>query len=426
MTQAPSMTFDDRDEFGRKKIAERIITLLNSDITVSPLVLDGSWGLGKTEFCQKLISLMKKDDTHHLVYIDAFKADHADEPLLTVLAKVIEVLPEDKKKEKLIEKALPALRYGLKVGGKALVAHVLRQDTDSIFDDFDQEVKAAADKAIDESVESLLNDHVEADKNLRTLQSALKSVAAEKPIVLFVDELDRCRPDFAVLMLETIKHTFDVEGVQFVLVTNTDQLKASINHCYGSAIDAKRYIDKFVKFSLSLPHTYDNRQHNAEVSAVTHYKNLLEKSDILCELKLDKYAHFWLAERVINENSISLREVETLIRHLEIYQILYGHEPLSNQEQWMVKLMRVLGAMMVCFKPNMAKNTVSDSLDALELATFMGVTGPLSFGNRRAPTHPEMLMFMLAQSCKYNGEKFKPSRDQRVRWDNEEQGYFQG
>ncbi|MBJ6977682.1 P-loop NTPase fold protein, partial [Vibrio cholerae] len=76
-------------------------------------------------------------------------------------------------------------------------------------------------------------DHVEAESSLQALQQALKSIAEQKPIVLFIDELDRCRPNFSVLMLETIKHTFDVEGVQFVLITNTNQLKASINHCYG-------------------------------------------------------------------------------------------------------------------------------------------------------------------------------------------------
>ncbi|MCF9406550.1 KAP family NTPase, partial [Vibrio parahaemolyticus] len=220
-----------------------VITLLRSDITVSPLVIDGSWGLGKTEFCQKLLSLMSTEETHHLIYIDAFKADHADEPLLTVLAKVLEVLPSQEEQQGLIQKAIPALRYGLKTGGKALVAHILRQDTDSIINGFDEEVKQVADKAIDASVESLLKDHVEAESSLQALQQALKSIAEQKPIVLFIDELDRCRPNFSVLMLETIKHTFDVEGVQFVLITNTNQLKASINHCYGPTIDAQRYLD---------------------------------------------------------------------------------------------------------------------------------------------------------------------------------------
>ena len=257
------VSFEFRDEFNRKNIAEKVINLLRSDIEVSPLVVDGTWGLGKTEFCHKLICLMKEEETHNLIYVDAFKADHADEPLLTVLAKVLETLPESDEKNSLMNKAMPALRFGLKVGGKALVSHFLRQDADSIAGDFEEEVKQVADKAIDASVESLLKDHIEAEKNLKALQEALKAVADQKPIVLFIDELDRCRPDFAVLMLETIKHTFDIDGVQFVLVTNTNQLKASIHHCYGTSIDAQRYLDKFLKFTFTLPNTTNRNQQSA-------------------------------------------------------------------------------------------------------------------------------------------------------------------
>ncbi|TMP83510.1 P-loop NTPase fold protein, partial [Pseudoalteromonas sp. S983] len=247
------LTFDDRDEFKRKGIAEKAISLLQADINISPIVIDGSWGTGKTEFCHKLINLMQGNNSHNLIYIDAFKADHADDPLMTVLAEVIKVLPDDESKQGFMKKALPAVRYGFKASAKAVVAHALKQDFADVADDFDKEIQKAADKAIDATVESVLKDHVKAEKNLKALQNALADIATIKPIVLFVDELDRCRPNFAVDMLEIIKHTFDVEGVGFVLITNTKQLKASINHCYGHAVDAQRYLDKFVKFTIESP-----------------------------------------------------------------------------------------------------------------------------------------------------------------------------
>ena len=78
------LTFKQRDEFRRQPIAEKLISLLTSNIDISPMVIDGGWGTGKSEFCHKLIDLMNDDDTHHLIYVDAFQADHADEPLLTV------------------------------------------------------------------------------------------------------------------------------------------------------------------------------------------------------------------------------------------------------------------------------------------------------------------------------------------------------
>jgi predicted KAP-like P-loop ATPase len=136
-------------------------------------------------------------------------------------------------------KRLPALRCGLNVACNATVSHLLRQDSADIVDEFDKEISKAAGTAIDASVEGLLKDHIEADKNLKLLQRSLIEMASEKSILIFVDELDRCRQNFAV-------------NVQFVLVTITQQFKAAINHTYGGDVDAQRYLDKFLIFEETL------------------------------------------------------------------------------------------------------------------------------------------------------------------------------
>lgn len=179
MSINPELKFDTRDEFKRRAIAEKVISLLDADIDVSPMVIDGSWGLGKTEFCQKLINLMAEKGTHELIYIDAFKADHANEPLLTVLAEVLKVMPSDKTKTSLTKIAIPALRYSLKTGAKAVVSHLLRQDAADVIEEFEAEIKQVADKAIDASVETLLKDHVEAEKSLLALQDGLKCTSSD-------------------------------------------------------------------------------------------------------------------------------------------------------------------------------------------------------------------------------------------------------
>lgn len=56
------LTFEYRDEFKRRVIAEKIINLLMDD-EFSPMVLDGDWGVGKTEFCHKLINLIRADQS---------------------------------------------------------------------------------------------------------------------------------------------------------------------------------------------------------------------------------------------------------------------------------------------------------------------------------------------------------------------------
>ncbi|GAL22833.1 putative phage protein [Vibrio maritimus] len=75
------------------------------------------------------------------------------------------------------------------------------------------------------------------------------------PAFIFIDELDRCRPSYAVEMLETIKHIFDIEGVVFVVATDTEQLQHAVKAVYGEGFDARVYLSRFFnsRFSLKEP-----------------------------------------------------------------------------------------------------------------------------------------------------------------------------
>lgn len=419
-----NLKFEDRDEFKRKSIAEKVISVLQADIDISPMVIDGSWGTGKTEFCHKLINLMHVSDTHHLIYVDAFKADHADEPLMTVLAEVIKVLPDDDSKQSFMKKALPAVRYGLKTIAKAGVSHLLRQDIADVADDFDKQIQGAADKAIDATVESVLKDHVKADKNLKALQVALADIAAIKPIVLFIDELDRCRPNFAVDMLEIIKHTFDVDGVKFVLITNTQQLKASINHCYGQSVDAQRYLDKFVKFTIALPETVDTNAHRESIAAIEHYKNLVRSSHVLVGMKLYECGSIRTIEQIIIANRLSLREVETVVRHIEIYVTLAQSNNLQSNTIFGYKVLTILAIAIYSIQPEVALSILQKKLDAKDIGNCLGISS-LSNNIQGRPDEQELICYMLGYTALQNKEHFTPTEDVDV-WKQESAQYFRG
>jgi len=410
-----ALTFDERDEFKRKSIAEKVISLLQTDIDISPMVIDGSWGTGKTEFCHKLINLMSGDDTHHLIYIDAFKADHADEPLMTVLAEVIKVLPDEDSKQSFMKKVLPAVRYGLKTIAKAGVSHLLRQDVADVADDFDKVIQKTADKAIDATVESILKGHVKAAQSLKALQIALAEIAAVKPIILFVDELDRCRPNFAVDMLEIIKHTFDVEGVSFVLITNTQQLKASVNHCYGHAIDAQRYLDKFVKFTVALPETVATNGHRESIAAIEHYKNLVHNNPLLEELKLYECGSIRTIEALIIANRLSLREVETVVRHIEIYITLTQQGYFKPRTIFGFRMLAAFAIVVYCINPELALSITQKRLDAKAVGKVLGVSS-LSIGIHGRPDEQELICYMLGREAKFNSDCFSPSEQDADLW----------
>lgn len=420
------MTFEIRDEYQRKPIAEKIIRLLESNVKVSPLVIDGNWGAGKTEFCQKLIHLIKDEETNlRPIYVDAFKADHADEPLMTLMAAVLKALPEAER-QPLIKKALPVIKFGVKTTLKAGTSWLLKQDTADVVDGFETELKNAGDQVINHAVESLLTDHVVAEESIATLQTALHDLAKKKPIVIFIDELDRCRPDFAVNMLENIKHIFDVDGVQFVLVTNFDQLRSSINHCYGNGLDAQRYLDKFVQFRLVLSETYKPNGYNVVLASVTHLKMLVDNSGLLKGTKLKKGGVNRLLIALITANRLSLREVETLVLYLEIYQTLTDKKGLANNVIFGYCLLRLLGVFLYFFKPNIAENMVRGEIKISEIAAVMGKSQLFRQWDSKHPDCADTIIAMVGVENSSVEERFSFTEDEQARWQENFQNYFRG
>ena len=401
-TQALEKTFATHDEFNRKPIAENIIKLLTSPIDLSPMVIDGGWGTGKTEFCKKLIRLMQEQHRDYQpVYIDAFRSDHSGEPLLALLAEIIKACtPEDtdgqpsEKRKSFTNRISKVAGFGIKTIFKAVTGHVLKQNTDDLAEELqqimndDQEARSVAETVtdtantianhtIDVVVEALLKEQIEAEKNLETLKACLKELATDKPIILFIDELDRCRPDYAVDMLEVIKHVFDIENVKVVLVTNTKQLRAAINHRYGAEVDAQKYLDKFLKYNFALPDKVvaQTEQDRVWVS-IYHFERLIKDSGIEGG---SGYGVMECINEMIRRNNLSLRETERLVRFLEIYHSFSnglvensGSIFFPNPDRVRVWL-RVIGVFIFCFYPSLMDDINKNQTDAKKFAQLFSL-----------------------------------------------------
>ena len=432
MSEQEALTFQTRDDFNRVGIADNLIKLLTSPVDISPMVIDGDWGTGKTEFCQKLMNKFTAEhENYQLVYVDAFQADHADDPLMTILAEVAALIPEGEKKEGFMQKAIPVARYGLKTALKAVVSHVLKQEAGEIADGVEEHLQDAANKAINASVAAVLKDHEKAKQNLIALQTTLAELANDSPIVIFIDELDRCRPDFAVHMLEVIKHTFDVENVKFVLVTNTRQLRAAINHSYGSTVDAQRYLDKFLKFSIKLPAEVYGRSGYYEdelLASVEHFLKLMSSSTVLSDTDLNdpNKALFRYVSHLIQVNELSLREVETLARHLAIYHSL--SQGLDSNRPYGYCLLRVFAVLVFCFRQDIYGDIQSGRTKAEVVAECFGVTTLPEYDvSRFMREHALTLGVILGQNATYSSEMFTPEEDVfRECWRNDFSRFFDG
>lgn len=411
MTAIADLTFEQQDEFSRKPIAEKVIKLLTSDIKVSPLVIDGGWGTGKTYFCHKLINLINEtcSEQYRTVYVDAFKADHADEPLMTLLAAILSLLPEPEQKT-LREKALPALRVGLKTSLKAAVGWVLKQDAADIVENFEDELKDASNEVIDSTIESLLKDHEKAEQSIQSLKAMLQELTKEKKIIVFVDELDRCRPDFAVAMLENIKHIFDVEGVQFVLVTNTYQLCAAINHRYGQSVDAQRYLDKFIGFSFEMPTSHIDNQIE-ELTVQKYLQVSIANLLIFSETCLQRPSTLGFFKYLIAIDHLSLRDIEQLIKNLTIYQTI-AYKPIDKQSSLERCLLVIFSIFVFTFRKEIVKSHLLNNLNVYDLTKILGHTNLPSYPEKN-PDHNRVIAAMLIFS---SDQKPQINRDIENNW----------
>ncbi|KPZ53047.1 KAP family P-loop domain protein [Pseudoalteromonas sp. P1-13-1a] len=244
------------------------------------LNLNAEWGAGKTYFLKRWSQELIVD--YPVVYIDAWQQDYSDDPFLTVIAGIIKQLKLQAKFNITIPKSAvsmfkavaPAIAQGLtkKISGIDLdELHTLLFSDDEI----DSEQNQSSNKptgsdfspAVKALAQNLIKDHEAKNKSIEVIKSKLadwvskfeKQEGKSLPIFIFIDELDRCRPSYAVEMLETIKHIFDVKGIVFVVATDTGQLQHTIKSIYGEGFDAKVYLGRFFnsRYSLKRPFLKD-------------------------------------------------------------------------------------------------------------------------------------------------------------------------
>ena len=123
-------------------------------------------------------------------------------------------------------------------------------------------------------------------------------------LIVIVDELDRCKPDYAVQLLEKIKHYFDNERVTFVFAVNLQELQHTISNYYGNAFDSCRYLDRFFDLRISLPPANMYRYYQS-INFQSDYYTV----DVVCK-KIIELFHFSLREISRYLKAIKIAEYE--------------------------------------------------------------------------------------------------------------------
>jgi len=247
------------DVLGRRPIAENL-TKLVSTFVEQPFVMgiNGTWGSGKTKFLEMWGGYLRQQGFRTL-YFNAWENDHADDPFAAVLSefrKLVDLAGEGKKTspkklwDKVAAKSVPILQRA--------AAGLVKNLTLGILDLQSADAEAFISGLAEESAKHALEKCADNQRSIEAFRSELQSFVKsdsgnEKPVVYFVDELDRCRPTFAIAVLERIKHLLNVPGVVFVFAWDRQQLDSTVRAVYGDQADTGGYLIRFVDLEFSLP-----------------------------------------------------------------------------------------------------------------------------------------------------------------------------
>lgn len=316
------------DIFKRSEFGERLANLIENAGGNPVFALDAGWGQGKSTFIKMWRGYLehKRAKKVRTIYFDAFENDYQKDAFLALASEMYQLISQGDEpkqvafKERLIKACKSLFRGGTKLAVRTATAGII---DGGMLDKAETEISNLVAEQFDELIKDRF-EHAYKDKlALKEFKTYLETFAEEQgngaPIVFIIDELDRCRPDFALELLEQVKHLFSVKGITFLLVTNRAQLEESIKAKYGQQIDPVNYLHKFVNVWLSLPRVAEEYNDNGYQYLQYAMKEMLAGEN----QKLGK-SHNVLLD-IVQYYQPSFREIERILAYFAI---------LSNIEQY--------------------------------------------------------------------------------------------
>jgi hypothetical protein len=319
----------EKDIFGRAVHGKRLTNLL--DRVDQPLVIavDAQWGGGKTTFL-KMWAGELRNAGFPVIFFDAFEHDYTEDAFAALAAEVVGLSTKlhksgEAKAKQFLHASLKAgkvlIRSGLKVGIKAATVGALAAED---LEDIGKEIGAELSSIEDKYLGALLTQQQIDQDAITAFRSALSQLPAilakagaseTKPLVFIIDELDRCKPNFALDLLERIKHFFTVPNVHFVLGVHTKQLSTSVKLAYGQDVDADTYLQKFISLTF---HLIDRERYEHEETTARFIQYVTKAMEFDARDKETIGNISPLIRHVANTDGLSLRTIERIFNVLAI------------------------------------------------------------------------------------------------------------
>ncbi len=211
-------------------------------------------GAGKTTFLNMWKQHLRNQG-FPVVEFNAWQTDFAGDPFIALLSELTDGLDtlSGNKSEDLSENIVQLKKVGEKIL-QELTLSAIRVGTSGMIDP-----KVLLEEPDRSCAEIRLNEYRDTRESFRKFKEALRSTATlvhdkkNKPLIVVIDELDRCRPSYAIELLEVAKHLFSVDYIVFVLAVNHEELSHSVKVLYGGEFNAKGYLRRFFDLDFRLP-----------------------------------------------------------------------------------------------------------------------------------------------------------------------------
>jgi len=313
------LTFENDDLLDRKKLVSRVMSIINSQEILKKesesfvISLNAPWGTGKSFLVNMwknwLLSAENIDNNYYVTYYNAWEHDDCEHPFSSLAYHIseLELCNED---NKFVSDVKEKAKNFLKHCGVAILKDGIQK---FIGETTAKIVAEGIDKAVDIKSSDYFDEYEAFLKRKKSFKCELKKLIPENgKLIIFIDELDRCRPNFAIETLEVVKHYFDIKDIVFIFSIDIMQLSYSISTMYGAGMDSMGYLRRFFDFMIKIP------QPNIESYLRSQlYKNNTVKID-------DDFVYKMIF--LFNKLRLSLRDVDKIVNSFIVFLMYYKDE----------------------------------------------------------------------------------------------------
>lgn len=338
------------DLLDRKTPIEALTNVISNIEGPCVMAVDAPWGMGKTTFI-RMWERYLRNQGFPVASFNAWETDYFADPFSALSSELLEELQgseeklsggkEDSKPAVNLEK----LKKAIQSVPKKILPVLIRGLSDAAGASLPGAVVA---QVVGAYITGDTNDQQNTRKALERFRNTLSETASalaketgQHPLVVIIDELDRCRPSYAIELLEIAKHFFSVDHIVFVLAINHAELSHSIRAVYGEKFNAENYLERFFDIDFKLPETDKEKFIRLNFQAMKLDQYFQRAADNSVDVDFPAVAKVFSA--FFTKADISLRKIAQAMRRLGlVIAALPGDQPLLGWASAIALIVRTI------------------------------------------------------------------------------------